>query len=83
VSGYVLPGVPPGKQKCAFLKKRCRLLSESRVNFCTGCPDFPRDPLKSIDKRNRERYRMSMIENLSFIRDRGIDAFLKKEAEKW
>jgi Protein of unknown function (DUF3795) len=76
-------GCRPRNKNCAFLKKRCRLLSEGGVNFCSGCPDFPCDPLTSIDKRYRERYRMSMIENLAFIRDHGIDAFLKKEEEKW
>jgi hypothetical protein len=26
---------------------------------------------------------MSMLENLAFVTDQGLDAFLRKEAEKW
>ena len=76
-------GCRPRNKNCAFLKKRCRLLSEGTVNFCYECPQFPCDQLKAIDKRYRERYHMSMLENLSFIREHGIDGFLKKEEEKW
>lgn len=70
-------------KQCAFLKKRCRLLTEGKVNFCYECPDFTCDRLTAIDKRYQERYHMSMIDNLVFIRDHGIEAFLKKEEEKW
>ncbi len=76
-------GCRPRNKNCAFLKKRCGVLSEGRGNFCFECPDFSCDRLKAIDKRYRERYRMSMLENLEFIRDHGIEAFLKKEEEKW
>ena len=37
----------------------------------------------ALDKRYRERYPMSMLENLAFIKDQGTDAFLQKEAETW
>jgi len=37
----------------------------------------------ALDKRYRERYHMSMPENLVFIKDQGKDAALQKEAEKW
>jgi len=53
------------------------------VNFCYECPDFPCDRLKALDKRYQDRYRMSMLDNLAFIKDHGINAFLKKEEEKW
>jgi hypothetical protein len=35
--------------------------------------------LQQIDKRYRERFDMSMIENLEYIRDNGIHNFLKKQ----
>ena len=66
-------------KQCAFLKKQCGLLTRGRVHYCYECPGYPCDRLKTIDKRYRERYRMSMLENLGFIKDYGIDAFLKKE----
>jgi len=79
----LLPGVPAEKQTMCVFKKRCRLLTEGKVNFCYECPDFPCDRLTAIDKRYQERYHMSMIDNQVLIRDHGIEAFLKKEEEKW
>jgi hypothetical protein len=76
-------GCRPGNRPCASLKKRCRLLREGMVKFCYECPDFPCDRLRTLDTRYRERYRMSMLENLAFIKKNGPDAFLKKEEGKW
>ena len=70
-------------KKCAILKKRCRLLREGKVLFCSDCPDYPCSPLKRLDKRYRERYRMSMLENLAAIRGDGIERFLQREQERW
>jgi len=76
-------GCRPRDKKCAFLKKRCSLLLESQVQYCYQCPDFPCQGLKAIDKRYRSLYRMSMIENLEYIKENGIEPFLEKEEEKW
>ncbi|MHB8104396.1 MAG: DUF3795 domain-containing protein, partial [Dehalococcoidales bacterium] len=54
-----------------------------RVQFCYECADFPCQRLKHLDKRYRTFYRMSMIENLNFIREQGMQKFLGKEEEKW
>lgn len=73
---------PRGKQ-CAFLKKRCNLLISGQIQYCYECDDFPCRNLQHIDKRYRTSFRMSMIENLEDIRENGIEAFLKREEEKW
>lgn len=70
-------------KKCAFLKKRCVLLLDNEVKYCYECSEFPCDRLKTIDKRYRERYRMSMIDNLNFIKEKGIDKFLLSEKKRW
>ncbi len=77
------PGCRPRNKSCAFLKKHCQLLAEGKVTFCYECPEFPCERLVALDKRYRERYHMSMLENLKFIKEQGMDAFLQKEAEKW
>lgn len=71
------------KSPCAFLKKKCDLLIEGEVEYCYECKDFPCDRLSSIDERYRKRFRMSEIENLTCIRERGINAFLRAERKKW
>ncbi len=76
-------GCRPRNKKCAFLKKRCRFLSEGTMQYCYECALFPCENLAHIDKRYRTLYHMSMIENLICIKDRGINALLNKEQEKW
>lgn len=76
-------GCRPRGKNCAFLKKKCDLLGKGQVKYCYECPDFPCRTLKHLDKRYRTNYRMSMIENLEYIREHGIEKFLKKEEEKY
>jgi hypothetical protein len=53
------------------------------VKYCYECPDFPCPRLKRLDKRYRTFYRMSMIENLEYIRANGIKKLLEREEAKW
>lgn len=76
-------GCRPRDKKCAFLKKRCDLLMEGRVEFCHECDDFPCEHLEHLDKRYRALYRMSMIENLEYLREYGMPELLRREEEKW
>jgi hypothetical protein len=76
-------GCRPRDKRCAFLKKRCYSLLVGRVQYCYECRDFPCERLQHIDKRYKSSFRMSMIENLEYIRKNGIEEFLLKEEEKW
>ena len=76
-------GCRPRGKNCAFMKKSCELLGEGKVEYCFECPDFPCRRLKALDKRYRTKYHMSMIENLTFIKEKGMVEFLKKEEKKW
>ncbi|WP_455367587.1 DUF3795 domain-containing protein [[Eubacterium] cellulosolvens] len=76
-------GCRPRNKRCAFLKKRCSLLLENKVEYCYECADFPCTRLQRIDQRYRTFYRMSLIENLEFIKENGLTDFLKREEEKW
>ena len=70
-------------KKCAFLKKRCELLSNSKVRFCYECKDFPCERLKRIDKRYQTFFRMSLIDNLQSASINGMTAFLESQKKKW
>lgn len=70
-------GCRPRNKKCAFLIGHCIKLSKGEVTFCFECASFPCDRLRTIDKRYRSSYRMSMIENLNFIKENGMETFLK------
>jgi Protein of unknown function (DUF3795) len=76
-------GCRPRDKKCAFLKKRCQILLKGQVEYCYECQDFPCQRLRDIDQRYKTLYRMSMIENLEYIRAKGIGQFLVKERKKW
>jgi hypothetical protein len=76
-------GCRPRDKKCAFLKKKCDFLLNNEVVYCYQCKEFSCDNLLRIDKRYRSFFKMSMIENLEFIKKSGITNFLKKENEKW
>ena len=53
------------------------------MTFCLECVGFPCERLQHLDRRYRERYHMSMIENLNMIGREGIEAFLMKEQDRW
>ena len=55
----------------------------NKISFCFECNDFPCERLKKLDKRYKEKYKMSMIENLKYIEKFGIDKFLKNERKNW
>ena len=70
-------------KNCTHMKDACELLGNGLVRFCYECGAFPCKRLKSLDKRYRTKYHMSMIENLKYIKENGMAGFLKKEEEKW
>ena len=77
-------GCRPRNKQCAFIKNRCTHgLIEGKIEYCYKCRDFPCGNLQKLDKRYRANYRTSLIENLIYIRDEGITAFLKSEEIKW
>jgi hypothetical protein len=76
-------GCIPRGENCTHMGDSCEILRTGAVRFCFECGKFPCKRLKALDKRYRTKYHMSMIENLEFIRDQGIERFLKKEDEKW
>jgi hypothetical protein len=64
-------------------KRRCELPREGLVRFYYDCQDFPCHRLKTLDKRYRTSYGMSMIENLEYIKEHGMETFLEREMAKW
>jgi len=71
------------EKKCAFIKKKCKRLSNEEIKFCFECEVFPCENLKKLDKRYRTKYKMSMIENLEYIKKNGIGKFIENEVERW
>ncbi|MCW4033825.1 MAG: DUF3795 domain-containing protein [Candidatus Bathyarchaeota archaeon] len=84
--GVKLPycvGCRPRNKNCSFVKKRCELLGEGKVEFCYECTKFPCDLLKRLASGYEQHYHMNMIDNLRYIKEHGMDKFLEKEQKKW
>lgn len=66
--------------------KKCTLrhCTKRDGKYCDhSCPSFPCLRLKNLDKRYREKYGMSMIENLTQIEEIGIREFVRNENKRW
>jgi hypothetical protein len=63
--------------------KNCPFLVNNPSKFCYECFEYPCRRLKSLDKRYRTKYKMSMIENMSHIRALGFETFKLNEKERW
>lgn len=62
-------------------------LCDKRANIttheCIRCIDYPCKRLKQLDKRYREKYNMSMLDNLSDIQKLGMNTFLQNQETKY
>ena len=79
-------GCRPRNKQCAFLKKRCKddlKLLKGEIEFCFECCYYPCEYLTRLDKRYREKYGMSMIDNLNEIKNRGINFFIKNQETEY
>ena len=62
--------------------KNCETIEKSKSKLCFECVKTCAR-LKQLDKRYRTKYGMSMIENLEFIKNNGIDAFIAQQEAKY
>lgn len=61
----------------------CESLDKTDSGFCYDCEQYPCTRLKRLEKRYRTSYGMSMIENLAFIQNQGLENFLRNEEIRW
>lgn len=64
--------------------RNCVILKRNGWKFCSSkCSKYPCQRLKNLDKRYRDKYGMSMIENLNYIKKNGIRKFVANEKKRW
>jgi hypothetical protein len=78
---YCAGCVPRGKN--CYIKRGCPKLRKHEIESCSQCDEMPCKNLAHLDKRYRERYDMSMVENLKEIRAKGVAVFLEGQREKY
>ena len=75
-------GKPKYCVQCVIVN--CDHFKETKNKYCSSkCAKFPCTRLRNLDKRYRTKYHMSMLENLKYIEDFGIRAFVRWEKERW
>ena len=75
---HIDPYLKSYRRRCII--RNCETIKNNRSGFCYECEIFPCRRLKQLDKRYTTKYHMSMLANLSMIRDAGIDALVKVNA---
>jgi hypothetical protein len=70
-------------KNCAFIKRDCPKKVGKQLNSCLECRERPCQRLRHIDQHYQARYDMSMVTNLEEIKEKGMDEFLKSQAEKY
>ena len=73
----------PRNKMCFYVRKHCAKIRNNKLKFCFECEGFPCGRIKTLDKRYRTRYGMSMVENLKEIEKEGMEKFLRKQREKY
>lgn len=68
---------------CIHKKGLCPKLAKSEIKFCYLCAKFPCPSLLLIEKRYLRAHHYSFVENLNYIRQRGMPAFLKRESKRY
>lgn len=73
-----------GKSCLACSIRNCESIRSGKARFCSdACERFPCPRLRRLDARYRQKYRMSMLENLQSIHEAGLEAFVERERERW
>ena len=78
-------GDDAGKPKsCVACRiKNCDELEAAGAGFCYACAVFPCPRLRRLDARYRNKYGMSMLENLRTIGRDGPVVFAENERTRW
>ncbi len=66
--------------------KKCEIkicAKEKGISYCFECEDFPCQKITSLEKSYLKRYRVSLMENSTTVKNMGLEYFFKKEKTKW
>ena len=77
-------GCRPREKNC-YIKRNCKTkkLTNREIQYCYECAVMPCEHLSHLDHRYRERYGMSMVENLKMLKAQGMNVFLEAQVEKF
>ncbi|MBN1267010.1 MAG: DUF3795 domain-containing protein [Anaerolineales bacterium] len=79
-------GCRPGHVNCTYLFAKCSGVNHQSVKeavFCFECDQYPCAQIKRMDKRYQKSYGMSVVENLEWIKEKGMESFLENQDRKY
>ena len=76
-------GCRPRNRGCTHLKGLCEKLALQEIDFCYKCESYPCERLLHVESRYNRAHNYSFIENLDYIKKRGMAAFLRREAKRY
>lgn len=81
--GCRIPAVPKPKHcvQCSIL--HCVHLAETTSGFCYDCVKYPCQRMKQLDKRYRNSYNISLLDNLNQLKELGMGRYIVQENLKW
>jgi predicted RNA-binding Zn-ribbon protein involved in translation (DUF1610 family) len=75
-------GCRPGAKNC-YVIRACSKLRKNPIHSFSECDTMPCEKLSHLDKRYRDHYDMSMVENIKTIKAKGMTEFLAEQVEKY
>jgi len=80
-------GCRPSNKKCTYLFEKCSginhsLEGNSSARFCFECDQYPCKEINRMNRRYRENYKMSVKENLEYIKENGLSEFVAEQYEE-
>ncbi|MDE6961897.1 MAG: DUF3795 domain-containing protein [Lachnospiraceae bacterium] len=66
--------------------RRCRIkdcVQAKGVGYCFACTEYPCHQIKNLEKSYKKRYETSLMENSKVVKERGIEAFLRQQRERY
>jgi hypothetical protein len=75
-------GCRPRNEKCTYLFAKCTGINNTakgNAPFCFECSQYPCKQINRINDRYRKNYKMSMIDNLEYIQEKGISKFINEQ----
>jgi len=76
-------GCRPRGRGCIHKKGLCVKLAKQEIGFCYQCESFPCKNLLALEARYTRCHNYSFIENLNYIKKRGMPALLKRETKRY
>ena len=78
-------GCRPRIKECEYLFAKCSGTNRENTcnaDFCFECDQYPCKEIQRMDKRYRNGYHMSVMDNLAYIEKNGIDKFINEQTKK-